>query len=727
MESANRIFKKHLTHVFFLLVFLFLKASPVFPQDEDFNLLTLQFGWNQWRDQKNMLLHHIHSQAFRYLDLRDRGIAALKTQEDWEKRQAEVREILMRIVGPFPEKTPLKARIMSKVQRAGFSMEKIVYESMPGFYVTACLFIPDGLKGKTPAILYVLGHSDISFRSPHYQHIIYNLVRKGFIVFSFDPVSQGERFQYYDPEKGDYLVGNSENEHDYFGRQCFISGVSSARYFIWDGIRAIDYLLTRKEVDPERIGVTGISGGGTQTTYIAAFDQRVRAAAPACYISGFRKLLQSVGADDAEQNFYHGLSSGTDHGDLIELMAPKPYLIVATTRDWFSIQGARETFREARGAYRAFGKEENLQMVEDDHGHGYTRKNREAIYAFFQKTLDFPGDPAEEDVEILEPEALNVTPTGQLVNSLGGETVFSINKRESEALIQKIEASRKNPARHLDRVLAKARELSGYLDPQPEKEPLFRGRYRRVGYSIEMYLLSGEQGNYVVPLLVFVPDGQGKFPALVYLHPEGKTAEAAPGANIEKLVRRGVIVASTDLIGTGETEYKSRSAYFGAVLIGRSIVGIQAGDIVRVVDFLKNRSDVNRDTIGAVAVGETAPALLHAAAFEPSIKGVALLEAPVSYRSIVMSRFYDWPFSSAVAGALTAYDLPDLAGLLCPRKLLFLEPKDARKQPALSEMVNSELSFPRSVYTDRQAAENIKVLYTRQDDYIYLLADWLFD
>src|SRR5262249_4328291 len=161
-------------------------------------------------------------------------------------------------------------------------------------------------------------------------------------------------------------------------------------YFTWDAIRAIDYLVSRPEVDPNRIGVTGISGGGTQTSYVAAIDDRVLAAVPACYLCGFQRLFESIGPQDAEQNFTGGVAGGLDPAGLLEVRAPKPTLVVATTRDFFSIQGARETVKEAHRAFEALGAADRLDMVEDDHGHGYTARNRQAIYAFFQKYLSLP-------------------------------------------------------------------------------------------------------------------------------------------------------------------------------------------------------------------------------------------------------------------------------------------------------------------------------------------------
>ncbi|MFC1558756.1 alpha/beta hydrolase family protein [candidate division KSB1 bacterium] len=690
--------KRHLSN-YILLSLIFLVSNTIFvtAQEENFNVFN---RWNEWSNGGNMLLSYINNQAFKYLDVRDNEISKLKTKADWINRQRNVKDILMKIVGPFPEKTPLNPKITGVIKKNGYRIEKIIYESIPNYYVTGCIFIPDGIVKKRPAILNVLGHWDKAFRAEGPQQFIYNLVKKGFIVFAIDPVGQGERLQYYDPEKKEFIMKEPTTEHSYVGNQCFLCGVSPGRYFAWDGIRGIDYLLTRSEVDPERIGITGISGGGTQTSYIAAFDERIKAVAPTCYITGFRRLLESIGAQDAEQNFYHAVSNGITHADFLEVNAPKPTLIAATTRDFFSIQGARETFHEVSKAYKALGNEGNLSMVEDDSEHGYTRKVREGIYAFFQKYLDLPGSPTEEDVEILEEHELNVTPTGLVSTYLDGGILFNVNKKEAQKLIKKIENSRQSITEHLNNVKKKAKELSGYAVPYNENETVFRGSYQREGYSIEMYVLKGES-EYVIPLLLFVPNKSGKFPAVLYIHPEGKSSGASRGGQIEELVKKGFIVAAPDVIGIGETKYTfSRSIHpinYGAVLIGRSIVGFQAGDIVRVVNFLKTRNDVTKDKIGAIAVDEMCPALLHAAVFDESIGSVVLLDSPISYSSIVMNKYYEYNFSGCVAGALTAYDLPDLIGCVSPRKLILAGVKDQMKQSASKELINKELEFPRSV------------------------------
>jgi cephalosporin-C deacetylase-like acetyl esterase len=706
---------------YLILVSAMPSFNVIFGQQENLNVFD---RWIEWSDGKNMLVHYMNKQAFDYLDKRDREIAGIHTGEEWIQRQKKVKDILMKIAGPFPEKTPLNPKVTGILKKDGYRIEKIIYESMPGFYVTGCLFVPDGLKGKNPAILNVIGHTGIAFRGEVYQTMILHLVQKGFIVFAIDPVGQGERIQYYDPGKKASVIGG---EHSYFGKQCLISGVSSGRYFIWDGIRGIDYLLTRKEVDPERLGVTGLSGGGTLTAYISAFDDRVRASAPSCYITGFRRLLESIGPQDAEQNFYHAVKNGITHADFIEARAPKPTLMVTTTRDYFNIQGARETYAEAKEAFKALGKGDDLNMVEDDFGHGFTPRNNEATCAFFQKYLNLPGNPAAGEIKLLAPDELNATPTGQLANSIGGETVFSINKKESLKLVDRINNSRQTIEPHLKEVMEKAKELTGFKLPSAEIRSVFRGRYQRDGYAVEMYALKGD-GNYVIPLLLFIPGGGKNCPGIIYVHPKGKIADAAPGGKIEQLVRKGYLVAAPDVLGTGEVAPDKSfysSNYFLSVLTGRTVTAIQAEDILRVAYFLKTRSDADVNKIGAIAFDEMCPSLLHAAVFDNSIRSVVLNGSLVSYRSVVMNRFYDTGFTdNLIPGVLTGYDLPDLIGCLAPRKIAMSDIKDQSKQPASRDLVNEEYSFPKNVYNMRNAGSNFSI--TGADDNADSVIDWCF-
>src|SRR5690606_7320498 len=205
------------------------------------------------------------------------------------------------VIGTFPDiRTPLNPKVTSVHTRNGIVAENLYFESLPNYYVTATFFYPEGTSSRLPTVLFCSGHSADGYRYWKYQAVILNLVKKGFAVLAFDPIGQGERKSYLD-ESGNPTL-KPTFEHSYPGVQTFLAGRSPAYYFIYDGIRALDYLETRDEVDMKRLGITGWSGGATQTAYIAACDKRIYASVPALYLTTFEMLLKSNGPQDAEQN-----------------------------------------------------------------------------------------------------------------------------------------------------------------------------------------------------------------------------------------------------------------------------------------------------------------------------------------------------------------------------------------------------------------------------------------
>lgn len=691
--------------------------------------------WITWNNPGSLLITHLNKQAFDLYARRDSEIDDLKTLEDWQKRQDLVNEKLKKIVGPFPDRTPLNPRITGIVKKDGYRVEKTIFESTPGNYVTGCLFVPDMIDDKAPAVLNVIGHNQEAFRAELYQIVILNLVRKGIVVFAIDPPGQGEHVQYFDPSLNFSSVGYTVLEHCYLGNQCFLTGSSAAYYFIWEGIRAIDYLLTLEYVDPGRIGVTGFSGGGTVASYLGAFDDRIKVSVPCSWATASRRQLETKGAQDAEAELYHSAAEGITFEDLLEVRAPKPTLLTFVSRDeYLSLQGAREAFNEAKKAYDAFGMGDNIVMIEDDSRHWLTPKIREGIYSFFMKHFSLHGDPSEQKITILPVNELTVTATGQISTSLGGKFIFDANRTRTLELWDQLEKSRSVPDMHLNNVQKKGRELSGYLPPEDVPEPFINGRYQRNGYAVEKLAISGE-GDYVIPFLLFLPDSvSGSNPALIYLHPLGKATEAKPGGEIEKLVREGFIVAAPDLLGTGETKNtatRDLAPGYTSVLIARSIPGIQAGDISRIMKYLVNRDDVDRSCTVAVGRDEMCIPLIHAAAFDTSIKNVVLIGSQVSYRTISMNRFYkigiikrengsthhpiEIDFSWGVPGVMTVYDLPDLIACVAPRKVIFMGLKDQMLEPASSELIDEEFSFPRYIYSLNNAQGNIKITSSRED------------
>lgn len=711
---------------FFLLSWLFLSTLPGSLQAQDD--VQLFNYWKYYSDAENSLYKYFCSVAFENLETRKKEISRLKTQADWQNRQNKVRKKYLDIIGSFPEKTPLNARITGVIHKDGYRIEKLIYESMPDYYVTAALFIPDKIKGKSPAILNAIGHSTQSFRRDIYQQVIINLVKKGFIVLTYDQIGQGERLPYYDKELRKSRFP-STHEHSYPGAQCFISGYSPQKYFIWDAIRGIDYLLTREEVDPKRIGMTGLSGGGTSTAYTAAVDDRILAAAPSCFITNYEFLLKSRGPQDAEQNLFHFIAEGLDHPDLIELRGPKPTLLVGTTRDFFSIQGFRETYSEAKEAFRAYGKEDYLLKTEGDNNHGFVKNNNEATYAFFQKYLSNPGDPTDEDVIYIPEKELQITKTGQLATSLKGETIYSLNRKVVEKQISALKSSRKNTKEHLSGIYDAIIQYSGFSFPKEFGSEIFSGRYVNDKYILEKYLITGS-GEYMLPIVLYIPVKNSKNEAILLLDDRGKDFAANKDSIAKQLVANGYTILLGDLPGIGELgpgylkgdAYINKVSYniwFAGILTGKSIVGLRAEDIIRMVHFIKT-NDSGYHSISAVSVNGLGSELLHAAYFDKNIQRISLLQPFLSFAEIAMEHDYHSEFiPSTVAGAIRKYDLPDLMAGMFPRKILIINPLSAKGLFENKEIMQNSLYFPHETYADNNNPGNFVVVSEQNNEEIF--------
>jgi len=725
--TMNRI---RIIFLLFLLTFLI----PLQSQD-DVNLFDF---WKFYSDSENAIYKSSCSLAFKQLEDRKADIARLELKNDYLDRQEVVKEKLLKLLGPFHERSPLNAHVTGVIKKEDYRVEKLIYESQPGYFVTAGLFIPENLKARAPAVIYACGHTVNGFRSETYQHIILNLVKKGFVVLAFDPVGQGERLQYYNEKEGKSRFGPTV-EHSYPGAQCYISGYSPTRYFVWDVIRSVDYLLSREEVDPDRIGMTGRSGGGTQTAFAAAVDERILAAAPECFITSMEYVLKSIGPQDAEQNLVHMISEGIDHADLLEVRAPRPGLMITTTRDFFSIQGARETFDEVKWFYEGLGAGSYIHMVEDDEGHASTRKNREAMYAFFQQYLENPGDPGDLEVEIFEEKELRVTETGQLATSMKGETLYSLNKKvvkNQKAKLKFLRSSEDFDAHRIG-VENEAKILSGFETPENFEKAVFSGRTVKKEHIVEKYLVPGS-GTTMLPAALFMPVAERNNEVVLVLDELGmEHAVHEDSLLIHSMLQQGYSVLLFDVSGIGSLgpgylkgdayiDNTSFNQWFAGILTNKSIVGMRAEDILRITHFI-NTDIGGFETISALALGASCSELLHAAVFDKTIQKVGLIKPFISFAEIALSHEYLPAFiPSTVAGAIEKYDLPDLMAALSPRKVLIINPLSGNGDPAGEDKIIGELSYPNMVYTQESVADNFRYSVVEEGEPINeQIMEWL--
>lgn len=364
---------------------------------------------------KSLFRDYVNGRSFAAYDAGDRARDNIAGITEFERRRESLRERFIEGMGGLPPMdTPLNAVVTGTVRGEGFRVEKVIFESRPKAYVTANLYIPEGINGRTGAVLFLCGHFEHAKHAEEYHGVCLKMVQAGLVVLAQDPVGQGERMSYYDSMLKETTVEWGVAEHTYAGHQCLMLGDSIARYFVHDAMRGIDYLCTRPEVDPERIGVTGNSGGGTQTSLVMVCDRRVAAAAPTTFIMGRRAYQETDEAQDFEQ-IWPGMSNlGFDHEDILLSMAPKPVLVNAVAYDFFPIEGTRGTVERARRFWEMYGRGDDLQLMEDLSDHHYTPKLAEASARFFARHLLGRGAVLGEPAAPLRPQQLWCTRTGQV-------------------------------------------------------------------------------------------------------------------------------------------------------------------------------------------------------------------------------------------------------------------------------------------------------------------------
>ncbi len=636
---------------------------------------------------KKMLETWLLGECGKHFETRRKAVADLKTPDDVRRRQQDLRTRFIAALGGFPEKTPLNARVVAKAERDGYRIEKVIYESRPNHHVTAILYLPEG-KGPFPGVIMPMGHSVNGKAADYAQRGSILLAKNGIACLNYDPIGQGERMQVLD-EKGNPAIKGSTGEHTMVGTSALLVGWSCASFRIWDGIRSLDYLAARPEIDPKRLGCTGCSGGGTLTSYLMALDERIVAAAPSCYITSLERLFATIGPQDAEQNITGQVAFGMEHADYILLHAPRPTLMLTGTRDFFDIQGAWTTFREAKKVYGVVGHAERMDLSEFDQTHGYPKNHREGAVQWMRRWLLGVDDTVvESDFPIAKDADLRCTPTGQVLSALKGKSAFDlIADRERELASKRGKLSK-------DDLLKEVRRRIGLPVSIPEgaAHPA-HGDIRRGTCTISKGHSDTEPG-IKVPYLIFTPDEKKTGPKVLHVSGAGKAAA------VDRWVKDGRVVVSLDLRGMGETAGNEFKEAFLGLHLSRPLLGLRTLDLLSVLADMSGEWHLVGDTAAA-------PAALHAAALDPKVAQLTLEGMVVSWSSVARTPITKGQLGNVVAGALEAYDLPDLAAAMVPRPLTIRNAVDPMGKPVTQAELEEAYAVARAAYKGAGAEKNL--------------------
>jgi cephalosporin-C deacetylase-like acetyl esterase len=623
---------------------------------------------------------------------RQRIVQGITTPQGVLDRQKAVVSELWKMLGDPPEKTPLNPRVTGKIERPGYRIEKLTFESRRRLYVTANLYVPS-TPGRHPAILAPLGHSTNGKAWPSYQKLFSNLARKGYVVLAYDPFGQGERIEYPGSRPGESTIpGGGTGEHEYAGRRLILLGVNFGLFRAWDGIRGIDYLLTRSEVDPERIGCCGQSGGATLTQFLAALDSRVRVAVVS---EGNTEDLAEANveppgsADDAEQNIVPALARGIDRADLLYAFAPRPLLIGITLHDaghTYSpeyVSGSLDLADEYKRAYGLLNAAERVSLLATTVRHGYVYEMRRATYGWFNRWLEMTGGDDKETSQSVEPEtSLMVTPSGFVTTSLGGETALSLTQQTAEALHTPASRGAEDVRTRIRAVLSIEASRGEALAER------VLATIRKPGYRAEQFEFTSDR-EIRIPGWLLTPDNAGpSTPTVLYVGEGAAWSSTAEDAFAERLCAKvGCRVAAIDVRGRGDcaVAYPHRGRFYFpermddeayltwfTLMLGRPILGGQVYDTLRALDYLRLRNAGG--PIFLVGDGPHGVMALYAAALDEAVAGVALRRTISDYRSLAVAERYTQPFGIYAYGVLREFDLPDVARAAAPRPVLLLDP-----------------------------------------------------
>lgn len=571
--------------------------------------------------------------------LRDCETETIIGRRDVQAALRHIQRIKKRIAELFPlnfRQCDLCAEITRVIQMDGYRIENTIIQSMPDYYVPVNVYIPERKEKKIPAVIVPMGHWPEGKKLSNNQILCANFAKKGIIAATYDPPCQGERDMF--PEKQEEKLGDdmwAVMEHLIPGIQCYLLGENLMSYFLWDGMRVIDYLCSRPDVDPARIGCTGQSGGGTQTQYLTVLDDRIRVASPIQSVTKQTWGLRSGGVGDAEQSpIGRDRDFALDLADNLWAAFPKPVMLNIGLRDMFDLRGLRHVEAEAGSLYRLLGHGENFAVYEDDCEHIITEKIRKNAYRWFTKWFLGNEDDTEDEIKILGNSDL------RCLNKKTKTTVDIVNERMLENLPQRCVT-----AEEICSLISA--EADGYtilpLEENNESETFLLNTRSHNDIYCRLRRGSGNKLRMIIDLLPAVH----------------KSSPAAGDEWVIELRPFGYQDTVSKKIFDYDNETNNSIAY---LLSGGSMLSDRVSQILTVLDFT-NKLSGGFDGITIDAAGQGGILAIIAALYDKRITGIKVKAMPASYRQFFGTRDYLLEESAIVPGIMKLTDIPEMAAL----------------------------------------------------------------
>ncbi|MFC1562667.1 acetylxylan esterase [candidate division KSB1 bacterium] len=703
-------------------------------KEKDLIVLTGREGYDDFERQLERFLGNIGTERYRERKLR---FDEIKTPAQFEEYRKERLSSFLAGIGPFPERTALNVKHYGRIDCGDYLIEKITYESRPNYLVTANLYVPARHSPPWPIVLCPHGHSIEGRNANHVQQRCVALARRGYLTLTFDSFGQGERRSYFDPSlKWKSKIGKATDQHAYLNYQLHLTGHNMTNFFIWDGIRALDYLCSRDDVDNSRIAVTGCSGGGNQTRLITAADSRVKAAIPV--VSNYYRGIDyrpGRGNPDGDQNVPGLVRYGIECVDQVIMSQATGVLIMNATGDRGTIMQSVNMFNEINDMFTRVCPDRivSYRLIGDEHG--YSRDYRENMYGWLNRHFGKNEETyIELPIKLRTDEELNITRSGT-VEELGSETLLTLNRKYVDEVAPapvKINSKKdfvafKNDIRGKIRKLLNLKNFP-YGSIQSKSFEILKGE----DFTMEKIAFSSEEGIWI-PGLFFTPRGNEpdeflKSPVVLYIHERGK---ANGLENIINLVMDGLRVFAIDARGFKEVPdphpvlenidnvqpericskliYGDRDSGCNAYCyqLEQSLFGMKLLDVMAAIDYLNQRSDVDSDNISIYGYGDGAMLALHAAVLDERIKTIGLNKTLISFRTLASEPFWSHSPFLFIHGILANYDVPELLTALGGREVMLANTVGALRQVLEEKYARESYNQPLKVFRILKAEKKL--------------------
>ncbi len=654
-----------------LLVYLLLLgfALPTYAQKEA-NIL-------DWKTDVSLNTYLVQQLHLKYDARRVEFARALTTKTNTLAYIQAVKQKFKSLLGTLPQKSNLAVQQTGTIQKSGYRIEKIVYQSFKNHHVTANLYVPDG-KGKFPAVLLFCGHEDLAKATESYQQTAMLFAKNGFVVFVIDPISQSERVQLTD-ESGKALTRGATTEHTLLNLSSNLLGTSVAAYELFDNARGLDYLVTRPEVDSHKIGCIGNSGGAMQAIYFAAFDDRVKIIAPCSYLASREKTLATTGAADGCAQIPNEGTAQLEMSDYLIAAAPKPMLVLAGRYDFIDYNGTLESFDDLKKVYKSLKTPDRLSLFTYDDGHGISKPKREVAVQWFRKWFYQDNSPVKEE-EITDlrdkdlfasvKEKVNLSYPNEINIVQKNLQLFNEKAAERQVFAQLDPAQRKQ----------KIENLLGIIpNPSPlEIKSVGKIKYGHVNLGFDRLILR-QKNELPLPLEISYPK-KGAQKIVIWIGDDQKRMDSIRSYYSDKVTDDALVFA--DLRGTGETtdkpelndpKYFSKD-YRNAILalhLGKPLLGQRTSDILNLIKFIKKEVNLKDLPIEINSIGLVGLSVLHAGFLNPNIDKINLYQCISTYQEVLNQPLAKDRYGAVVNNILSYYDIPDLVNWIGIEKVQF--------------------------------------------------------